>query len=398
MEGIVVTGRGVVSSLGADPDTFWDGLQAGRSGLRADPEERCAAIGDIPGFSAEPWLTPRESRKLDRYAELALVAALQAAQEAGLPEGADPARVATVIGTGIGGLQTLEAGTRDLDRGGAREVSPNFIPMLMPNAASGHVAMKLGVHGPSFSVASACATGAQAIGEAARMLARGDADVALAGGSEAVITGLALAAFARMGALSPSGVSRPFDLERDGFVMGEGAAVLVLEREAHAHARGAQVLGRIAGYGASADAHHMTQPDPEGSGARLAMQGALDDAGLAPREIGWISAHGTSTPFNDRIESLAIGRVFGEQAPPVSSQKSMLGHTLGAAGALEALACLEALRHATLPPTANYVHADPACPLDYIPEGARPAPELRAVLSNAFGFGGQNACLAIAAA
>jgi 3-oxoacyl-[acyl-carrier-protein] synthase II len=287
--------------------------------------------------------------------------------------------------------------TSFLERG-ERGVSPNFVPMMMPNAAAGAVAIRLGVQGPGFCIASACATGAHAIGESMRMIERGAADVVVAGGTEAALTSLCIAAFRRMGALSSEGVSRPFDARRDGFVMGEGAAVLILEDEEHARARGATVLGRVVGYGASNDAFDMVQPDEDGAGALRAMRAALADAGANPADVDFISAHGTGTPINDRVESLAIRSLFGAEAPPTSSTKSAIGHLLGAAGSTEALVCVEALRRGVLPPTINYEVADPDCDLDYITDGARDAPAARLALSNSFGFGGQNACLAFAAA
>jgi 3-oxoacyl-[acyl-carrier-protein] synthase II len=270
--------------------------------------------------------------------------------------------------------------------------------MMMPNAAAGAVAIRHGLHGPGFSIASACATGAHAIGEGMRMIERGAADVVVAGGTEAALTSLCIAAFRRMGALSSDGISRPFDARRDGFVMGEGAGVLILEREEHARERGVSVFGRIVGYGASNDAFDMVQPDEEGAGALIAMRAALEDAGASTTDVGFISAHGTGTPINDRIESLAIRTLFGADAPPISSTKSAIGHLLGAAGSTEALVCVEALRRGLLPPTINYEVADPECDLDYLVEGAREAPGVKLALSNSFGFGGQNACLAITAA
>jgi 3-oxoacyl-[acyl-carrier-protein] synthase II len=268
----------------------------------------------------------------------------------------------------------------------------------MPNAAAGTIAIRVGAHGPGFSVSSACATGGHAIGEAMRMIDRGEADAVIAGGTEAALTGLCIAAFRRMGALSREGVSRPFDAGRDGFVMGEGAAVLVLEREEHARARGAKIFARIAGYGASNDAFHITQPDENGRGAKQAMLATLKDAGAATGDVGYINAHGTSTPFNDKIETSAIKQVFNGSAtpPPVSSTKSHIGHLLGAAGAVEALVLVEAVRRGVMPPTINYEQPDPDCDLDYVPEGPREAPGLELALSNSFGFGGQNACLAVA--
>jgi 3-oxoacyl-[acyl-carrier-protein] synthase II len=269
--------------------------------------------------------------------------------------------------------------------------------MMMPNAAAGTIAMRLGAQGPGFSVSSACATGGHAIGEATRMIVRGEADAVVAGGTEAALTGLCIAAFRRMGALSREGVSRPFDAERDGFVMGEGAGVLVLEREDHARARGAEILARIAGYGASNDAFHITQPHEEGRGAIQAMRATLENADASGTDVGYINAHGTSTPFNDKIETAAIKQVFNGSAtpPPVSSTKSHIGHLLGAAGAVEAIVCVEAVRRGVLPPTINYESPDPECDLDYVPEGPREAPGLELALSNSFGFGGQNACLAV---
>jgi 3-oxoacyl-[acyl-carrier-protein] synthase II len=389
---VVITGRGVVSSLGESPEALFDALLAGRSGL-SDGAGPCA------DFDPEAWVPPKEARRLDRCTQLAIAAALQAAAEAGLDaQAADPARVGVVIGTGIGGLETLQRECSNWLEGGDRAVSPHFVPMMMPNAAAGEIAIRLGAHGPGFCIASACASGAHALGESLRMLQRGEADVVVAVGCEAALVGLCLAAFRKMGALSREGVSRPFDARRDGFVMGEGAAVLVLEREDHARARGAAALGRLTGYGASNDAFHITQPEAEGHGAARAMTSALADAEAAPADVGYISAHGTSTPHNDRIEAHAIGRVFNGHAPPVSSQKSAVGHLLGAAGALEALVTLEAVRRQVLPPTINHEVPDPDIDLDVIPAGPREAPGLELALSNSFGFGGQNACLAVAAA
>jgi 3-oxoacyl-[acyl-carrier-protein] synthase II len=269
---------------------------------------------------------------------------------------------------------------------------------MMPNAAAGTIAMRLGARGPGFSVASACATGAHAIGEAARMIARGEADVVIAGGTEAGLNGLTVAAFKSLGALSKAGISRPFDARRDGFVMGEGAGAVVLEAAEHARARGAAIRGRVAGYGASNDAFHITEPDREGRGATAAMRSALADAEAQPGDVGYVNAHGTSTPYNDKVETIALHNVFDGGAPPVSSTKSAIGHLLGAAGAVEAVATLGAIERGLLPPTINYEEPDPECDLDYVPDGPREAPGLELALSNSFGFGGQNACLAIASA
>ena len=387
---IVVTGRGVVSSIGEGAETFFDALLQKTSGI-AD------GIGACTEFDPEAAMTPKDVRRSDRYTHLAVAAATQAAEEANIPDGVDLERLGVLVGTGVGGLLTLEEQCRNFFEGGERAVSPHFVPMMMPNAAAGVIAMRLGAHGPGFSVSSACATGGHAIGEALRMITRGEADVVVAGGTEAALTGVCLAAFRRMGALSREGVSRPFDARRDGFVMGEGAGVIVLEREEHARARGATIYGRVVGYGASNDAFHITQPDSEGRGARKAMLATLADAGVTPSEVGYLNAHGTGTPFNDKIETAAIKAVFNgsNTPPPVSSTKSAIGHLLGAAGAVEAVACLEAVRRGVLPPTLNYAEADPDCDLDYVPEGPREAPDLEIALSNSFGFGGQNACLAV---
>jgi len=391
MDDVVVTGRGVVTSIGAGADAFFDALVAGASGIHD-------GLGPCADFDPEMAMTPKEARRADRFTQLAVAAAAQATDEAGLPGAAAPERVGILVGTGVGGLATLENECSAWLEGGDRAVSPHFVPMMMPNAAAGTIAMRLGAHGPGFSLSSACATGAHAIGEAKRMIDRGEADVVVAGGTEAALTGLCLAAFRGMGALSREGVSRPFDARRDGFVMGEGAAVLVLERGEHARARGAEAYGRIVGYGASNDAFHITQPDEDGRGAAQAMRAALADAEAVPADAGYVNAHGTSTPFNDRIETVAVHHVFDGGAPPVSSTKSAIGHLLGAAGAVEALVCVEAVRRGVLPPTINLEVPDPDCDLDYVANEAREASGLELVLSNSFGFGGQNACLAVARA
>ncbi len=392
MRDVVVTGRGVVSSIGEGADAFVDALLERRSGL-SDGLGRCEE------FDPEAAMTPKEARRADRFSQFALAAADQAMAEAGLPDGIDQERLGVVMGTGVGGLETLEREVRAFIERGDRAVSPLFVPMMMPNAAAGHIAMRYGAHGPGFSVASACATGGHAIGEATRMIARGEADAVVAGGTEAAMTDICLAAFRRMGALSRQGLSCPFDARRDGFVMGEGAGVVILEAAEHAQARGAKVRARVAGYGASNDAFHITAPDEDGAGATKAMRAALADADAAAGDVGYINAHGTSTPFNDRIETLAVHRVFDNgSAPPISSTKSAIGHLLGAAGAVEAVAVIGALERGVLPPTLNYEEPDPECDLDCVPDGPREAPGLELALSNSFGFGGQNACLALARA
>jgi len=389
---VVITGRGVVTSLGESPDDFFDSLVGRRSGI-AD------GVGACTEFDAETVMTPKEARRSDRFSHFAIAAAQQAWDEAA-PEGFDPERVGVVIGTGVGGLGTLERETLAWLKEGDRAVSPMFVPMMMPNAAAGLIAMRFGIEGPGFSVASACATGGHAIGEAKRMIQRGDADLVVAGGSEAAITNVCLAAFKRMGAMSKSGLSCPFDARRDGFILGEGAGVFVLEAEEHAKARGAKVYGKVAGYGASNDAFHITMPDEEGKGAVRSMRRALEDAGAQPKDVGYINAHGTSTPYNDKIETIAIKSVFGSNGgvPPVSSTKSAIGHLLGAAGAVEAVISLSAIERGVLPPTLNLEEPDPECDLDYVPDGPREAPGLTTVLSNSFGFGGQNATLVLTGA
>ena len=392
MTDVVITGRGVVTSLGESPDDFFDSLVGRRSGI-AD------GVGACTEFDAETVMTPKEARRSDRFSHFAIAAAQQAWDEAA-PEGFDPERVGVVIGTGVGGLGTLERETLAWLNEGDRAVSPMFVPMMMPNAAAGLIAMRFGIEGPGFSVASACATGGHAIGEAKRMIQRGDADLVVAGGSEAAITNVCLAAFKRMGAMSKSGLSCPFDARRDGFILGEGAGVFVLEAEEHAKARGAKVYGKVAGYGASNDAFHITMPDEEGKGAVRSMRRALEDAGAQPKDVGYINAHGTSTPYNDKIETIAIKSVFGSNGgvPPVSSTKSAIGHLLGAAGAVEAVISLSAIERGVLPPTLNLEEPDPECDLDYVPDGPREAPGLTTVLSNSFGFGGQNATLVLTGA
>ena len=383
---IAITGRGVVSSIAEGADAFVDALNERRSGV-VDGVAPCSEFDPANAMDA------KSARRADRYTQLAFAAAAQAIAEAGLPGDVDLERLAVLVGTGVGGLKTLEDECRAFVDGGERAVSPLFVTMMMPNAAAGTIAIDLGAHGPGFSVSSACATGSHAIGEAKRMLEFGAADVVVAGGTEAAITPLCMAAFKRLGALSREGVSRPFDARRDGFVMGEGAGVLVLERAEHARARGAKILGYVAGYGASNDAFHMTQPDEMGHGAEKAMRAAITDAGADPEQIGYINAHGTSTPYNDRIETKAIHSVFNGGSPPVSSTKSSIGHLLGASGAVEAVAVVGALQRGLLPPTINFEEPDPDCDLDYIPDGPREAPGLELALSNSFGFGGQNACL-----
>lgn len=404
MREVVVTGLGIVSPIGIGRDAFWDAILQRRSGAgplgsfdaaESPVKIACEIDGDV-----EQHLDRREIAKTERFTQLALIAADLALEDASLTSPSSD-RTGVVIGSGIGGLSTIEQEHERFLSGGARRVSPYMVPKLMPNAAAGAVAMSHRLRGPNFAPSSACATGAHAIGEAGRIIASGSADVILAGGTESAITPLSVAAFARMGALStrsddPQTASRPFAKGRDGFVMGEGAGVLVLEERLHAEGRGAEILAVLRGYGASADAYHVTQPDPEGAGAVLAIEAALKDAGAAAEDVGYINAHGTSTPFNDRIETLAIKRALGNESKriPTSSTKSQTGHLLGAAGAVEAAASILALVHGIVPGTINLDEDDPDCDLDYVSDGPRRVPDLNLVLSNSFGFGGQNACLA----
>jgi 3-oxoacyl-[acyl-carrier-protein] synthase II len=402
---VVVTGLGAVTPLGNDVATLWEGLLAGRSGVGPitlfDPsalEVRIAA--EVKAFDPLALFGPREARRNDRFTLFALEAARQALADAGLQvEEEDRREVGVLIGTAIGGINTLLENYDVLHTSGPRRVSPFMAPMMMPNAASAAVAITYGLRGLNLCVASACATGSHAIGEAAEVIQRGRAEVMICGGSDAVIHPLSLAGFRNMGAVStrndePERASRPFDAERDGFVMGEGAGVLVLESLEHARQRGARIYCELVGYGATADAFHITAPEEAGQGAAEAMEQALHDAGLAPQDVDYINAHGTGTPLNDRIETQAIRTVFGLHADRlvVSSTKSMLGHLMGAAGAVEAIACIKSLETGWVHPTLNYEHPDPQCDLDYVPNQARRL-EPRVALSNSFGFGGHNGCL-----
>ncbi|HEX5615442.1 MAG TPA: beta-ketoacyl-ACP synthase II [Acidimicrobiia bacterium] len=400
---VAITGLGVKTPAGTDLDSFWSTLLAGRSTAAPlttiDAADLPVRFGcEVTDFDPVPYFGPKESRRLDRTAQLGVAAAIDALEHAGDP-GADPARCGVVMGTGVGGLRTLEeqVGTF-LDRGAGR-VSPFLVPMMMVNATAGSVAMRFGWTGPNLCVATACAASAHALGEAARFIRDGSADVVIAGGSESSLTPTAISAFARMTALStrndaPELASRPFDAARDGFVMGEGAAALVLERWDHAVARGATIVGEILGYGRNADAYHITAPSPGGEGAAACMQLALDDAQLADDAIGHVNAHGTSTPLNDAAEAEALRKVFGD-TPPVTSTKGVTGHLIGAAGAVEAVAVLLALRAQTVPPTANLERVGDDIHVDVV---ASPRPSAaRAALSNSFGFGGHNASLVLGA-
>ncbi len=399
---VVVTGIGVVSPVGSTATSTWDALVAGRSGIgkisQFDPSEFPVRIaGEVDGFEPDAIFGRRRAKHLDRVTQLALVAAKEAIDGSGLEIGADGDRVGVVWGTGVGGLGAFEDGITVLNERGPAWVSPYSLPMMIPNMTAGHIAMEWGIRGYSSCTATACSASAQAIGEGLDLIRAGRVDSIVCGGSEAAVTRVGIAAFAAMKALStrnddPELASRPFDADRDGFVMGEGAAALVLEDREMAIRRGAPILAELLGYGVSSDAFHMTQPHPEGDGAVRAMRAALRDAEIDVTSVSYVNAHGTSTPPNDRIETLALKKVFGEKVPAVSSTKSMTGHTLGAAGALEAAVCVETLQHQILPPTTNQEKDDPDCDLDYVPNEARQA-QVDVALTNSFGFGGHNATL-----
>ncbi|HZA20367.1 MAG TPA: beta-ketoacyl-ACP synthase II [Actinomycetota bacterium] len=406
MTDVVITGIGVISPIGSGKEAFWDGLMSGRSGAgpitQWDASDLPVQIAcEVDDFDPSQWVDPREAGRTDRFTQMAVAAASLAIEDAGLADFGQSERVGVIVGSGIGGLSTIEREHSNFLRGGPRRVSPFMVPRLMPNAAAAAIAMKHRLFGPNYAPTSACATGAHSIGEGLRYIGAGDADVMIAGGSEAALTPLSVAAFARMGALSrrnddPEQASRPFEKNRDGFVFGEGAGIVVLERRAHAEARGAKPIAALAGYGASADAFHVTQPDPEGAGAALAMRMALKDAGVGPGDIDYINAHGTSTPYNDRIETVAIKNALGVESKKVaiSSTKSQTGHMLGAAGAIEAAVCALALERGRIPGTINLEESDPDCDLDYVADGPREL-GVEVALSNSFGFGGQNACLVL---
>lgn len=403
---VVITGVGAVTPVGNDVPSMWDALVAGRSGAgpitaydASDQSVRIAA--EVKGFDPVVLLGYRTARRTDRFTQLVLVSADQAIEDAGITFQRDEpnTNVGIIIGTGIGGLHTLIENMGIMRERGPQRVSALMIPMMMPNAGAGQIAIKYGIHGMAIALSAACATGNNAIGEGVERIRRGAADVMICGGGESVMDPLALAALSNMGAVSrrnddPKGASRPFDANRDGFLMAEGAAALVLESLDHARARGAHIYAEVVGYGASCDAFHITAPDEQGAGAVLSMKDALRDARLGADDIDYINAHGTSTPLNDRTETTAIHTVFGPRADkiPVSSTKSMVGHLMGAAGAVEAIVCARTLETGVLHPTINYETPDPECDLDYVPNKARET-NPRTALSNSFGFGGHNATL-----
>ena len=406
MRRVVVTGVGVVSALGTGVEKNWDALMAGRSGIdcitRFDASEFPTRIaGEVKDFNAEDFIDKKEIKKMDLFIQYALGAADLAMKDSGFEITEENAeRVGVLVGAGLGGLPAIERYHESMLEGGYKKISPFFIPMLIINLAPGQISIKYGAKGPNISSVSACATGTHSIGDAYHMIARGDADAMIAGGCEATITPLGIGGFNVMKALStrnddPQGASRPFDKGRDGFVMSEGAGIVILEEYEAAKKRGARIYAEVAGYGLTGDAYHLTAPAPEGEGAARCMKMALKNGGIAPEEVDYINAHGTSTPFNDYFETLAIKSALGGQARKVmvSSTKSMTGHALGAAGGIEAVFTLLAMERGAVPPTINYQEPDPDCDLDYVPNEARQA-KVRVALSNSLGFGGTNATLA----
>ena len=402
---VVITGMGAISPLGLTAEDFWKNLVAGKSGVGpmtlCDPTEYpCRISGEVKDFDPEQYINGKEARRMARFSQMAVAAALTAVENARLDIAKeDPYKVGVLLGNGNGGFPTLEENCRILASRGGMRMSPFFFPMILPNMAAANVGRFVGAKGYNATATTACAASNQAIGQALEVVRRGTAHVVLAGGAEAGISQLGLAGFAVMRALSthndePEKASRPFDANRDGFVPAEGAVLLVLESLDHARSRGATILCELAGFGCTSDAGHPVQPEETGSSAAEAMRLALEDAGLSTADVDYINAHGTSTPLNDAIETVAIKRLFGERAYqiPISSTKSMIGHSLGAAGALEAVACVKTITDSIIHPTINYEMPDPACDLDYVPNKARQQP-VKVVLSNAFGFGGQNACL-----
>jgi 3-oxoacyl-[acyl-carrier-protein] synthase II len=402
---VVITGVGVVSPLGLDTPSTWSALVAGKSGIgpitKFDVSAySCRIGGEVRGFVPENYIDRKEVKKMDAFIHYAIAASREALQDSGLKIDADNAeRVGVYIGSGIGGMPLFESTHKALLEHGPRKISPFFIPGMIINLAAGQVSILFGAKGPNLACATACATGNHAIGEAMRLIREDYADVMIAGGTDAVIVPLAVGGFCAMKALStrneePEKASRPFDANRDGFVIGEGAGILVLEERDQAIARGANIYAELAGYGLSGDAYHISAPAPNGEGAARAMRGALRDANVEPREIDYINAHGTSTPVGDTIETLAVKSVFGAHAREIAfaSTKSMTGHLLGAAGGLESAITSLAIRHGIVPPTINYVTPDPSCDLDCVPNTARRMP-IRAALNNSFGFGGTNASL-----
>jgi 3-oxoacyl-[acyl-carrier-protein] synthase II len=403
---VVVTGIGVIHALGEDAGIFFDALLAGKSAVKRissfDPTDyTCQIAAEYPDFKPEAHMDPKDARRSDRFIQFAMAASRKAVGDAKLDTKAlDPARFGVIIGSGVGGMKTIEDQVIVHYTKGPRRVSPFTIPMLISNMAAGMVSIDLGARGPNFAVVTACASGSHALGEAFKCVQNGECDVMIAGGAEAAITPVAVASFCSLKAMAtsfndaPEKASRPFDAKRDGFVMGEGAGILVLESLEHAQARGARIYAEMVGYGASCDAFHITQPHPEGEGLIICIKRALEVAGVKPEEVGYINAHGTSTAYNDKFETAAFKKVFGEYAKKlkISSTKSMTGHALGAAGGIEAAITVMALHTGKIPPTINYENPDPECDLDYTPNKAVDF-QAEVALSDNLGFGGQNACL-----
>ncbi|MFH1858179.1 MAG: beta-ketoacyl-ACP synthase II [Candidatus Omnitrophota bacterium] len=402
---VVVTGLGVISPLGDRVDEFWKSLLEGKSGVGPitsfDPSLfDCRIAGEVKAFDPSPFISPKDLRRMERFVQFAVSAAKMAVQDSGIDLSKEnSSRIGVVLGSGIGSLHVIEEQHEILMEKGPGKISPFLIPMLIVNMAPGQVSISLGVKGPNSCVATACASGTHAVGDAYQIISRGDADVMVAGGTESCITPMGVGGFCAMKALStrneaPEEASRPFDRDRDGFVMGEGAGVLILEEFERATKRGADIYCEISGYGMTGDAYHMTAPCEDGSGAAAAMREALARAKVSPQDVNYINAHGTSTPLNDKMETLAIKQAFGEAAAhiPVSSTKSMTGHLLGAAGGVEAVVCALTIKKEAIHPTINYQTPDPDCDLDYVPNTARKA-KVRYALSNSFGFGGHNATL-----
>jgi 3-oxoacyl-[acyl-carrier-protein] synthase II len=403
---VVVTGLGAITPIGNTVDTYWDGLKSGRNGVAAitlfdASSHACRFAAEVKNLDPTGFLEPKESKRWDRFSKFGVIAAKQALTDSGLIiQESNASRIGVIIGSGVGGLLTMETQSHVLADKGPSRVSPFTVPMMIPNMATGLAAIALGAKGPSSAVATACAAGSNAIGDAFRLLQLGKADAMVCGGAEASITPLGLAGFASAKALSfrnddPLTASRPFDADRDGFVIGEGSGIMVLETLEHAQQRGATIHAEIIGYGTTCDAHHITSPSPGGIGGAEAIQLALQDGRLNPESVDYINAHGTSTPANDKNETSAIKTVFGNRANqiPVSSTKSMTGHLLGGSGGIEAVACVLALKHGVIPPTINYSTPDSDCDLDYVPNIARDHTS-KVVISNSFGFGGHNVCLA----
>ncbi len=405
---VVVTGMGVISPIGSDLKTFWESLKDGQSGVgnlsRFDSAGFSSHLAaEVKNFDPTSYIEKKEARKMDRYTHYAIAAACQAWEDSGLNELAylDKERIGVTVGSGIGGIETLEDQMKVLLDKGPRRISPFMVPMLIANMAAGYISITFGAKGPNTTPVTACASSTHAIGDSFRFIQQGEADYMIAGGAEAAITPVAFGGFCSARAMStrneePHKASRPYDAGRDGFVMGEGAGIIIMESLESAVQRGAKIYGEVIGYGMSGDAYHITSPDPEGRGAYLCMQRALEDAGVDYQEINYINGHGTSTPFNDKIETMAIKELFQDHAYkiPISSNKSMIGHLLGAAGGVEMISTMLTLKEHIIPPTVNYEEQDPECDLDYVPNQSRKH-NVNIALSNSFGFGGTNSCLVV---